>query len=233
LIVAYLPPPAPDCASCAARDAVIAEQAAVIAEQEQAIGELRSDVVAQAGQVAQLREQNAELVARVARLERLISRNSGNSSMPPSADDLPGRTPPAKPKRDKKTGRKPGGQPGAKGSHLAWSDEPDERVAHFPDGACTCGADLAAAADLGVAASHQQAGIPLAAAQVTQHDLHEVECACGAVHRAAAPAGTGAAGTVTYGLNLQAWCVYLMAAHAVPVHRCAELIESMTGSCTA
>ena len=36
--------------------------------------------------------------------------------------------------------------------------------------------------------------------------------------------------TVTYGLNLQAWCVYLMAAHAIPVHRCAELIESLTGA---
>ncbi|MGH3411314.1 MAG: IS66 family transposase, partial [Streptosporangiaceae bacterium] len=222
--MAVLPPPAPDCASCAARDAVIAEQ-------EQAITELRSDVVAQAGQVGQLREQNAELAARVARLERLISRNSGNSSMPPSGDDLPGRTPPApKPKRDGKSGRKPGGQPGSKGSHLAWSAEPDERVAHFPAGACGCGAALQDAADLGVAASHQQVDIPLAAARVTQHDLHEVACGCGAVHRAPAPAGAGAAGTVTYGLNLQAWCVYLMAAHAIPVHRCAELIESLAGA---
>ena len=38
----------------------------------------------------------AELQDGVARLERLISRNSGNSSMPPSADDLPDRSrPPA------------------------------------------------------------------------------------------------------------------------------------------
>ncbi|MGO9079990.1 MAG: hypothetical protein ACLQDY_13245 [Streptosporangiaceae bacterium] len=78
---------------------------------------------------------------------------------------------------------------------------------HFPEGPCACGADLAAAADLGVAASHQQVEIPLAAARVTQHDLHEVACSgCGRVHRAAAPAGTGAAGTVTYGLNLQGAC---------------------------
>ncbi|MGH8920208.1 MAG: IS66 family transposase, partial [Actinomycetes bacterium] len=77
---------------------------------------------------------------------------------------------------------------------------------------------------------HQQVDIPLAAARVTQHDLHEVACGCGRLHRAPAPAGTGAAGTVTYGVNLQAWCVYLMAAHAVPVHRCAELIESLTGA---
>ena len=37
-------------------------------------------------------------------------------------------------------------------------------------------------------------------------------------------------GTVTYGISVQAWCVYLMAAHAIPVHRCAELIGALTGA---
>jgi transposase len=93
--------------------------------------------------------------------------------MAPSADDLPGRTPPpAKPKRGRR-GRKPGKQPGAPGSHLAWSERPNETVPHFPGGACACGADLATAADLGVAASHQVVDIPLQTATVTQHDLHE------------------------------------------------------------
>ncbi len=207
--MAVLPPPAPGCASCAARDAVIAEQAHVLEEQAAAIGELRADVVALAAEVAELR--------------RRLGRNSGNSSMAPSADDLPGRKPPApKPKRGK-GGRQPGKQPGAPGSHLAWSERPDDMVPHFPAGPCECGADLAAAADLGVAVSHQVVDVPLETATVTQHDLHEVACRCGRVHRAPAPAETGAAGTVTYGLALQAWCVYLIAAHAIPVHRCAEL----------
>ena len=35
---------------------------------------------------------------------------------------------------------------------------------------------------------------------------------------------------MTYGIGLQAWCVYLMAAHVIPVHRCAELIEALTGA---
>ena len=188
----------------------------MLEEQAAAIGELRADVVALATEVRELR--------------RRLGRNSGNSSMAPSADDLPGRTPPAaKPKRDK-GGRRPGKQPGAPGSHLAWSEHPDERVPHFPDGSCECGADLAAAADLGVAASHQVVDIPLETATVTQHDLHEVACRCGRAHRAAAPAGAGVAGTVSYGLALQAWCVYLIAAHAIPVHRCAELIEALTGA---
>ena len=67
-------------------------------------------------------------------------------------------------------------------------------------------------------------------ATVIQHDLHEVACGCGQVHRAAAPAGAGMPGTVTYGISLQAWCVYLMVAHAVPVHRCAELLAALSGA---
>ena len=170
-----------------------------------------------------------ELLARVERLERLISRNSGNSSMPPSSDDLPGRRPPAGKPARKASKRKPGKQPGAPGSHLAWSEEPDDTVPHFPDGTCECGAALSAAADLGIAASHQQVEIPLASARVIQHDLHAVACGCGKVHRAARPAGISAA-RVSYGPNLQAWCVFLMVCHAIPVHRCAELIEALTGA---
>jgi Family of unknown function (DUF6444) len=121
-----------------------------------------------------------ELEARLVRLERLASRDSGNSSFPPSADDLPGRIPPPQrrgPGPGKK--RKPGKQPGAPGSHLAWSQEPGQRAGHFPAGACACGAALASAADLGVVSSHQQVEIPLETATVIQHDLHEVACSCG------------------------------------------------------
>jgi transposase len=180
--------------------------------------------------VAQLEAENAELARRVARLERLISRNSGNSSMAPSGDDLPGRRPPREKPRRGGWKRRPGKQLGAPGSYLAWNQNPDETVDHFPGGTCECGAALEGARDLGVAASHQQVDIPLEIAKVIQHDVHEAACRCGRVHRAGAPAGAGLAGTVTYGPNLQAWCVFLIAAHAVPVHRCAELIEALTGA---
>src|SRR6266699_2286968 len=72
--MAVLPPPGPGCVSCAARDAVIGEQARVLEEQAAAIGELRVDVVA--------------LAAEVADLWRWLGRNSGNSSMVLSAVDL-------------------------------------------------------------------------------------------------------------------------------------------------
>jgi transposase len=214
--VTVLPPPAPGCGSCAARDERIAEQERALAEQAAAIGELKADLLALADEVRELR--------------RKLGRNSGNSSMPPSADDLPGRTSPEPKPERRKAGRKPGKQPGAPGAHLAWAGDPDEVIVHYPRGACGCGADLAGAADLGAAASHQVIDVPLQAARRVQHDLHEVACACGRVHRAAAPPGTGEPGTVSYGLNLQALVVYLVAAHAIPVHRCAGLIEAMTGA---
>ena len=188
-------------------------------------------------QNAELRAENAELKAqlaeqaeKIARLERLISRNSGNSSMPPSTDDQPGRKPPErKPRRG--GGRGPGKQPGAPGAYLAWNDHPDETIPHFPAGACACGADLAGAGDLGVRYSHQVTDPPEARAQTIQHDRHEVRCACGRIHVAAAPPeAAGAPGTVTYGLNLQARCVFLMVMHHVPVERCADIIESMSGA---
>jgi hypothetical protein len=120
MMAGHLPPLAPGCASCAARDAVIAEQARVLGEQAAAIGELRVGVVALAAEARELR--------------RWLGRNSGNSSMAPSPDDPPGRRPPApKLKRDQGR-RKPSKQPGAPGSHLAWSASPDERGAVLPGG---------------------------------------------------------------------------------------------------
>ena len=180
---------------------------------------------------AELKAQIAEQAEKIARLERLISRNSGNSSMPPSTDDLPGKMPP-----ERRTGqggmkRKPGKQPGAPGAFLAWNEHPDKTEDVFAEGICPCGADLAGARDLGVKYSHQVTDLPEARAVTIQHDRHEVECACGRTHVAdVPPEAAGAPGTVTYGLNFQAWCVFLMVMHHVPVERCADILESMSGT---
>jgi transposase len=79
--------------------------------------------------VTRLLESNAALEERVRRLERQVSRNSGNSSMPPSSDDLPGRAKPA-PRSVKNSGRNRGKQKGAEGNALTWVAVPDKRVPH-------------------------------------------------------------------------------------------------------
>jgi transposase len=201
---------------------VLAEvQGALIEVLESRNRELGEENAVLAGRVAGLEE-------RLARLERLLSRNSGNSSMPPSADDLPGRTGP-QPRKRGGTGKGPGKQPGARGAHLAWRDDPDDTVPLFPAGPCPCGRDLADAADLGVTGSRQVIDVPLAAASVTQYDSHAVACACGRVHEAAPPAASGEPGTVTWGLNTRALAVFLMVIHHVPVERCAGILESLSG----
>jgi hypothetical protein len=136
---------------------------------------------------AELTVQVTDLSERLAKLERAVSRNSGNSGMPPSADDLPGKTPPApKPKRGGGK-RKQGKQPGAAGAHLAWSEDPDDTKPLFPQGECACGRDLAKAANLGVVASHQLMDTPAVTAVLTQYEEHAVACRCGRVHAAAPP----------------------------------------------
>jgi transposase len=203
------------------RDALVREQAALICGLSAQVTDLSAQIAGLTGLVRELREQ-------LEAARRAASRNSGNSSMPPSADDLPGRKAPA-PRAKPGSGREPGKQPGAPGAHLAWSQEPDETVPLFPEGPCPCGLDLAEAADLGVIASRQVIDVPLAAATVTQYDEHAVRCGCGKVHEAAPAPGTGQPGTVTWGLNVQALAVFLLVMHHVPVERCAGVLEAIMG----
>jgi transposase len=184
----------------------------------------------QARQICALRAMNEDLAAKLAKLEHLLTRNSGNSSMPPSMDDDPGRTPPVKPTRPGGgPKRNPGKQPGAPGVNLAWVDEPNHQVDRYPTGRCECGDDLADATDVGVVDRYQQHEIPQLNVSVTQYDQHQVRCGCGKLHIAPRPVGARP-GLVGYGPNLQAFAVYLMVVHFVPAKRCVELLESLTGA---
>ena len=198
------------------RDALIREQAQLIETQAERIAALEA-------MVGDLREQ-------LTAAERSGSRNSGNSSMPPSSDDLPGRKPPRKQRRaaERAEKKKRGKQPGSPGASMTW-EVPDRTEDHYPQGACSCGADLADAADLGVARSFQQEEIPVAAAERVQHDLHSVKCACGKSHVAPRPAGVPDS-ALSIGPRLRALAVYLVVFQHVPVERCRQLIADVTGA---
>ena len=188
-------------------------------------------ITAMAGQLSELMETNEMLAGKLARLEHLLSRNSGNSSSPPARDDDPGKpAPPEKDTRDKGgPKRKRGKQPGAAGTHLPWTEHPDDRRDRFPRGRCDCGDDLGRARDLGIVDRYQQHEIPQISVKVTQYDQHQVECGCGKLHTAQRPAGARS-GPVGYGPNLAAFAVYPMVVHFIPAHRVVELLESLTGT---
>src|SRR5664279_4112307 len=77
------------------RDELVGEQAERIAAQDR-------QITALATRIADMDEAYEALAAKLARVEHLLSRNSGNSSSPPSMDDQPGKpAPQARSSRDR------------------------------------------------------------------------------------------------------------------------------------
>ncbi len=205
------------------RDALIREQAARLEAQA-------AEIAGQAERVAALETLIADLREQLAAAARAGSRNSGNSSMPPSADDLPGRKPPRRERRAAgRAGKKQRGkQPGSPGASMTW-EVPDRTEDHCPGGACSCGRNLADAVDLGIVRSYQQEEIPAVPAERVQHDLHRARCACGKAHVAPRPAGVPDS-SLSIGPRLRALAVYLVVFQHVPVERCRQLIADVAGA---
>jgi transposase len=164
-----------------------------------------------------------ELRAEVGELKRRLGRNSRNSSQPPSTDG-----PAVSPSRAARRhgARRPGKQPGAGGSALFQTSDPDEVIDHVPQACGGCGSDLTGAAALGVV-RRQVHDIPTITPVVVEHRLHRRRCGCGTTTTAAAPAGVGAA--AVYGPNLRALAVYLLVFQHIPVARAQALIADLTG----
>lgn len=80
-----------------------------------------------------------ELTSKVEELEARLNQNSTNSSKPPSSDGL---SKPATKSLRQKSGKKPGGQKGHKGSGLKIDREPDEVVVVQPTTCPECGESL-------------------------------------------------------------------------------------------
>ena len=122
-------------------------------------------------------------------LKRRLGMDSTNSSKPPSSDSP--FTKPAPKSLRRKSGRKPGGQPGHPGSTLALVDNPNERKRHEPGPCAGCGASLADAPEVGVE-RRQVFDLPPMTVQVTEHQLIARRCGCGTTTGAAAPQGVTA-----------------------------------------
>ena len=174
-----------------------------------------------------------EQAERIAALEAMVAdlrEQLAAAQRAPSSDDLPGRRPPRKQRRaaERAEKKRRGKQPGSPGAAMRW-EVPDRTEDHFPEGACSCGRDLADGEDLGVTRSFQQEEVPAVPAERVQHDLHEAECACGRVHVAPRPAGVPDS-ALSIGPRLRALAVYLVVFQHVPVERCRQLIADVTGA---
>ena len=195
------------------------------------VARLRAEIVARDAIIATLEVRISQLDAQVVELEARLRANSSNSSKPPSADGL-AKGPP-KPDRagrhaaQTRTRRKPGGQPGAPGAHLAQVDHPDVVVVHAPQRCQRCGGELADAPMVGVEA-RQVHDLPQRGLLVTEHRAERRRCGCGTVTAATFPDGVRA--PACYGPGVRAAACYLAGQQHLPVQRTAQALADLVGA---
>src|ERR1700716_2465013 len=161
----------------------------------------------------------------MAELKRRLGLNSRNSSKPPASDSP--FTKPAPKSLRRKSGRKPGGQPGHPGSTLALVDDPTERKRHEP-GPCTgCGADLTDAPEVGLE-RRQVFDLPPITVRVTEHQLISRRCPCGITTCGTAPEGV--TGPVQYGPRTPAIILYLYIGQFLSKKRTAQALAELFGT---
>jgi len=179
----------------------------VVEAKDTEIAALRAAVEAGTAALARQGKLVRDLELRVAELERRARMDSGNSSAPPSKDGLAAK---ARRKaalrasqRERSKDRRPGGQPGHKGSGLEPTSDPDRTERADPPAECrSCGAGLAGAEPAGEGWG-QVWDIPPVRLEKVHWLLPGLSCPdCGTVTTAAPPHGQ--AGTVSYGPGVNA-----------------------------
>jgi transposase len=180
----------------------------------------------------QLSQTVEQLTTRVNELERriaILTKDSTNSSKPPSTDG-PTKKPRARlPKKSRK--RKPGGQPGHKGCNrsLIPSDQVDEIIGLAPETCDQCGKMLgpgaAACCATGKYLPFQVIDIPKVKPYVIEYRRQGFRCQCGAVTWAKLPAAVRSA----FGPRLTGVLAHLSSLHRVTRRGCQDIAETLLG----
>ncbi len=160
------------------RIAVLEKQVAELVRQNQILIQQNTTLI----------EQNAKLTEQVAKLEEqvaVLSKNSSNSSKPPSSDIV-------KPPKEKKSKgpRRQGGQPGHQGvNRQPFTTEQIDQTVEVPAGRCPCG-HSGRGRLMDQPRIQQVAELPEKPIIVTEYRLHGYVCSkCGQVVWAELPAG--------------------------------------------
>jgi transposase len=188
------------------------------------IGRLKAQVARLQAEASDLRGRNFQLLRRNAELESIVTKDSHNSSRPPSSD-------PPWVKRTRSlrrpTGRRPGGQVGHHGETLRLSAHPDRTVEHRPRECRSCHASLATAQAVRHRRQQVWEVVP-ARLRVTEHRLAVLCCpSCGKATRAEF-AGAVRSG-VRYGPGVKARVLYLQQYQLLPYQRTSEAMRDLFG----
>jgi transposase len=158
-------------------------------------------------------------------LRAQLAQNSKNSSRPPGSDV---NKPKPNPKSGRKrTGKKPGGQPGHPGETLKQVENPTRSEKCPLPESCTCGRNLSEAK---VIESEKRQVFDLPEPQpleVTEYISDTVQCKCGRVHKAEFPEEVTQ--PAQYGPRMEATVTYFNLHQLVPYKRTQQLFEDMFG----
>jgi len=199
--------------------------------QQRAIEGLSEEVSRLKHQVARLKQElresrsdNHRLLRRNAELEAFVTKDSHNSSRPPSTD------PPWR-KRTKSlrrpSGKLPGGQLGHPGHTLRPTQKPTRVVTHRPKQCRHCHTSLREGHSTG-AERRQVIDLVPVRLRVIEHRAEVVRCpACGQRTKAEFPQGVRA--SVQYGSSVLARALYLHDYQLLPYQRTAEAMRELFG----
>ena len=164
------------------------------------------------------------LWSRIKELEDRLSKDSQNSSKPPSSDS------PFKERlkaRRKKGMRKPGGQKGHEGNTLKMVSVADKTEVHKLDNCPECGESLNDIPALGYD-RRQVFDIPPIQMEVTEH-RSEIKHCCGCHKEVAGEFPAHVSGSVQYGPNLKTLLTYWQNYQMLPYARTVEMVQDLTG----
>jgi transposase len=163
------------------------------------------------------------LETRIEVLENQKSKDSKNSSKPPSGDGFAKRTESLR----TKSGKKSGGQKDHPGSTLEWCEEVDEVFVHPVVDCTSCGASLENVEVLNLRCS-QVHELPPIKLVVHEHQSEEKCCPnCGVLNQGKSPGFVNS--LVQYGPGLRGLMVYLMEGQLLPSERAKELLQEVIG----
>jgi len=192
-----------------------------------AVEAMRAEAEVMRAEAKTVRDQVGVLGSRVEELEAQVGKNSRNSSRPPSSDGL--SKPPPKPRSlRRRSGRKPGGQSGHEGHHLAQVAVPDEVVPHEPEQCGGCGGSLEGAELTRVERRQVFDLPPETRLVVSEHQAAHRKCGCGTVTAGVFPDRVRA--PAEYGSRLRAFVVYLSVFQHVPYERIRQLLADRYGA---
>lgn len=170
-------------------------------------------------EIVVLKKENTILHNRISELEH--SKNSNNSSIPPSKDDN-------RIKRNQSlrtsSGKKSGGQPGHKGHTLKLVETPDEIINHKLSFCKDCGLDISNQIST-IFETRQVVELPPINPVYIEHRSYSTICSCGCFNKADFPKRVNA--PIQYGESIENLVSYLNVGQYLPYNRIVNMFKGL------